>query len=37
MYAPAKAKVNVGLGLEHTYSDQYRQQDMALLQTLSFP
>jgi len=37
MYAPAKGKVNVSLSLEHARPDRYRQQDMALLQTSSFP
>ena len=36
-YAPAEAKVNVGLGPERTRPDRYQRQDMVLLRTSSFP
>jgi len=36
-YAPAEAKVNVGLGPERTCPDRYQRQDTVLLRTTSFP
>jgi hypothetical protein len=36
-YAPAKAKVDVGLDPECTRPDWYQRQDTVLLQTSSFP
>ena len=36
-YAPAKAKVNVGLGPERTRPDQYQRQDTAAAANLVIP